>query len=208
MRYFNSLPFITTVNNNGNLFALKNILIRTELIPQLSKNPLLFYKYDLQDGDTPEIVANKYYGDSYRYWIVLYGNPSIMDPQRDWPLSSQQFTKYLADKYADVANGDVLAYTQTTVHHYEKLVTTVDGDSQTTVIKSIEVDENTYNSIIEETKTQTFPNGSTVVYSISRKVVNIFDYENNLNESKRSINLINSAYANEIENRYQTLVSV
>ena len=58
MKYFNSLPYLTTTNVDGNLYALKNLLIRTQMIPQLAKNPLLFYEYNLQDGDTPEIVAN------------------------------------------------------------------------------------------------------------------------------------------------------
>ena len=206
MRYFNSLPYITNVDSNGKTFVLRNILIRTQLIPQLSTNPLLYYAYSLQEGDTPEIVANKYYNDPYRYWIVLYGNQNVMDPQKDWPLSSQQFILYLNDKYGDVANGDVLAYTQSTIHHYEKVITTIDGDTQTTAIKTVEVDQNTYNNIITSTQTQVFPNGSRVSYSVSGAVVSIYDYENNLNESKRNINLINANYASDIENRYQTLV--
>lgn len=206
MRYFNSLPYLTTNDNNGNIVALKNLLIRTQLIPQLAKNPLLFYTYSVQDGDTPEIIANKYYGDPFRFWITLYGNPTILDPQADWPMSSQQFLIYLNDKYGAVANGNVLSYTQGTVHHYEKTVTSIDGDSGTTVIKTVEIDEPTYNLITPSTVTQTFPNGTTITYTISTNAVSIYDYENNLNESKRNINIINSAYANQIESRYQTLV--
>ena len=58
MRYFNSLPNLITTDNKGNLLALKNLLVRTSLLTKLQENPLLFYKYDLQEGDTPEIVAN------------------------------------------------------------------------------------------------------------------------------------------------------
>ena len=209
MKYFNSLPYLTNTDSNGNAYLLRNILIRTQLIPQLAANPLLFYKYQLQDSDTPEIVANKYYGDSYRYWIVMHGNPSMMDPQGDWPLNSEQLTTYLKDKYSEVAGGKdlVLSYTQGTVHHYEKLITTVDDVTKTTTIKDVWIDETTYNSLVSYTKQQIFSDGSKITYSVKSKLVSIYDYENSVNEQKRSINLINSTYANQVEKQYQTLVS-
>jgi len=37
-------------------------------------------------NDTPEIVAEKFYGNSYRYWIVLLSN-NIIDPQ--WDLATK-----------------------------------------------------------------------------------------------------------------------
>lgn len=202
MKYFNSLPFLTTTDNNGNSIALRNLLIRTEMIPQLAKNPLVFYQYTLQEGDTPEIVANKYYGDPFRYWIVMYGNPNMLDAQSDWPLTTQQFLLYLNDKYMEVSNNNVLSYTQGTVHHYEKVVTTIDNTSQTTAIKTVEIDENTYNNL------QTFTNTvGSVTYSVSGNAVSIYDYENQLNESKRNINLINNTYASAMETQYQLLVN-
>ena len=209
MKYFNSLPYLTNTDSNGNAYLLRNILIRTQLIPQLAANPLLFYKYQLQDSDTPEIVANKYYGDSYRYWIAMHGNPSMMDPQGDWPLNSEQLTTYLKDKYSEVAGGKdlVLSYTQGTVHHYEKLITTVDDVTKTTTIKDVWIDETTYNSLVSYTKQQIFSDGSKITYSVKSKLVSIYDYENSVNEQKRSINLINSTYANQVEKQYQTLVS-
>ena len=180
------------------------------MIPQLAKNPLLMYTYELRDGDSPEIVANKYYGDPYRYWIVLYGNPNIVDPQADWPLSSQQFMVYLTDKYASDASNvgnTVLAYTQSTIHHYEKVITTFDNTTQTTAIKVVDVDSNTYNSILSTTTTGTFVDGSSVTYTISKNQVSIYDYEYNQNEAKRNISLINSGYASQMESQYQSLVS-
>jgi hypothetical protein len=209
MKYFSSLPLLTQTDSNGNSYLLRNLLVRTELIPQLSKNPLLFYKYELREGDTPEIVANKYYGDSYRYWIVMYGNPGVMDPQADWPLTSSQFLLYLKDKYETAAGGagNVMSYVLGTVHHYEKVVTTYEDDTQTTIIKNVEIDADTYNSLQTTTTTNTFSTGAKVTMTISGKAVSIYDYENDANEAKRSINLINSAYVNQAETQYQKLTS-
>jgi hypothetical protein len=208
MKYFNSLPFITTSDNKGNAVVLRNLLVRTSLIPQLAKNPLLVYNYDIQDGETPEMIANKYYGNSYRYWITLYSNPQMMDPQSDWPLSTQQFLIYLNDKYATDANGvaNVLSYALGTVHHYEKVITSIDDSTGTTAIKTIDVDLATYNSITPYSNTSTFSDGTSVTYTISTNAVSIYDYENQLNESKRSISLINASYTTQLETQYQSLV--
>jgi hypothetical protein len=208
MKYFDSLPLITNLDNNNNIYALRNLMVRTELMPSLITNPLLFYQYEIREGDTPEIIAKKYYGDSYRYWLVLYGNPERMNPQFDWPLTSKQFEQFLINKYSVAAGGDnlVMSYITSTVHHYEKVITTYDNESQTTVIKNVEVDFETYNLIEEVTTTNTFADNSSLKYSVTAKAVSIYDYENGLNESKRNINLINSSYINKIETQYQTLV--
>jgi len=209
MRYFDSLPNTVTKDQNNNNVVVKNLLIRTQLLPQLSSNPLVYYKYSIQDGETPEIIADKYYGDSYRYWMVLYGNSNIMDPQFDWPLSNQEFGDYLIDKYSTAAGGanNVIAYTTSTVHHYEKVVTTVDNETQTTAIKVIEVDANTYANVQSSTYTQSFPNGTSVTLSVSTNAVSIYNYEVNLNESKRDIKIIKSSYATALETQYKTLVN-
>ena len=105
MLYFNSFPKVLTTDYNNNALILTNILRRVEIIPSLLKNPLLFYSYDIQEGDTPEIVANKYYGNSYRYWMVLLCN-QIIDPHWGWPLTTQQLDSYLVNKYNVAASSN------------------------------------------------------------------------------------------------------
>jgi hypothetical protein len=61
MLYFNTLPKVLTPDQNGNYILMTNILSRASLIEELQDNPMLFYKYNIQDGDTPEIIAEKYY---------------------------------------------------------------------------------------------------------------------------------------------------
>jgi hypothetical protein len=208
MKYFNELPLVINSDNNGNYYTLKNLLIRTKLIPSLASNPLLFYAYSIQESDTPETIAYKYYGDQYRYWMVLMAN-EIMDPQWEWPLTSQQFVSYLKDKYATEAGGEqnVLSYVTGTVHHYEKITTTVDGYSQTRAVKTVEIDANTYTLLETTSSTNAFPDGTTVTISVTGNAVSIYDYENNLNESKRQIKLINSKYVTQMESVYKSLVS-
>ena len=161
---------------------------------------MVFYKYDIQDGDTPEIVAHKYYNDSYRYWVVLFAN-EILDPQWGWPLNSQQFESYIKDKYGLVNPNSI-------IDHYEKIVTTstqTDSGIQTTS-NSVIIDEETYNSLIPSTKTYTLPTGNVTV-EIDRKIVSAFEQEVNKNESKRNINILNSRYVEQLESEIKKLMA-
>lgn len=208
MKYFNSLPTINNQDAFGNVQQLKNLVVRSKLINKLADNPLIYYKYTIQESDTPEIVAYKYYGDSYRYWLVLLSNETL-DPLWDWPLTSRQFGEYLNDKYSAAAGAQpVIEYTQLTVHHYEKVITTYDDSTQTTVVKNVIIDEDAYTSLIEKTTERSFSYGSNITYTVSKKAVSIYDYEDNLNESKRDIKLINSNYVSDLETQFQVLMGL
>jgi hypothetical protein len=198
MKYFDTLPKIIQYDGKGNSKILTNIMARASLIPDVANNPLVFYKYDIQDGDTPEIVAHKYYGDSYRYWIVLYVNNKL-DPQWDWPLSGQNFNAYIADKYSEVDP-------YTTVHNYQKVITQYDSGTNTTTVNTVEIDEDTYNSLVPSTNTYPLPTGSVTV-SIEGKVVSVYDYELDLNESKRKIMILNNTYVRQFESEFKKLMN-
>jgi hypothetical protein len=77
--------------------------------------------YEVEENDTPEILAEKVYNDAGAGWMILYAN-KIIDPQFDWPMSDEVFKKYVTEKYGSVA------LAQTTYHHYEKIVETRVGD--------------------------------------------------------------------------------
>lgn len=208
MKYFETLPSVVSIDQNNNYYSLKNLVTRTELVDKLKDNVNLFYEYSIQDSDTPEIVAHKYYSDQNRFWMVLMAN-NIFDPEWDWPLSTNEFTDYINDKYAaDAAEAelDVISYTTSTIHHYEKLISTLDSETLYQTIKSVIVDVETYNDIVESTQVKTLPNGATVTYTVSKKPVYIYDYENELNESKRNIKLIKSQYAADMERQLKKVM--
>ena len=119
MQYFSILPKIIKTDAKGNSILMTNLMARASVIPSLLNNPALFYKYDIQDGDTPEIVAHKYYGDVYRYWVVLFSN-QILDPQWQWPLNSNEFASYLTAKY-DPTYVDIY----TSAHSWQKIITQI-----------------------------------------------------------------------------------
>jgi len=198
MQYFATLPKIIQYDNKGIGRVFTNLLTRASVIPELLKNPAIYYSYDIQEGDTPEIIAHKYYGDSYRYWIVLLAN-EILDPQWEWPMSGEVFNNYLTSKYGAV---DVYL----TIHHYEKTLTQFDSGTNITTTNTVEIDEDTYISLEETTKTYSLPTGDVSV-TISKNAVSYYDYESKLNESKRTINILNSNYVNQLETELTKLMS-
>ena len=172
-------------------------------------NESLFYQYDTQEGDTPEIIANKYYGDPYRYWLFLYGN-NIMDPQWDLALSETNFNLYINSKYSAAANAlnqSIIQYTQTTINGYYKTISSYDPVSQTTSTNDYQLDYDTYLTIPQHQQlSTTLEDGSTVTTTITTYSQTIFDYEVSINENKRSVNILNERFAKDMENQLTTLL--
>jgi len=198
MQYFDTLPKIIQTDSNRTSIILTNLMARVSIVPEFLKNPVIYYDYDIQEGDTPETIAYKYYGDSYRYWIVLFTN-QIVDPQWDWPIESASFNKYIEDKYQSFDPYNTIKY-------YEKIVTKYDSSTQTTTIEKIVIDEDTYNSLIDSTNTYATATNNVTV-TITKKAVTYYDYEVDLNDSKRTIKILNSIYVDEVEKQFKSLLS-
>ena len=212
------MPKIATIDYVGNKIVLTNLMVRTEIIPSLLNNPLLFYSYDIQDGDTPEIIADKYYGDSYRYWIVLFAN-QIIDPQWNWPMNQNLFNDYILDKYKSstanslnisantVTSSQVLAYTQSNIQNYVETIITIDSSTNESTTSIYYIDPTAYALVQENTSTGAFSSGAQVTQTVSKYTETIYEYETRLNESNRNINLVNSSYVSQFESQFQSLLA-
>ena len=200
MKYFNTLPRILTSDNNSNGILLTNIMARASLIPEALKNPVLYYTYDIQEGDTPEIIAHKYYDDPYRYWIVLFTN-QITDPQWDWPMSSSVFEKYIIKKYTGTG---INVYSD--VYNFEKIITQTDLATKTITKNSVTIGLDQFLAEVPGTSTYTLPTGDVTV-TTSIRGVSYYTYEEELNESKRNIKLLNKSYVDEFESELKRLMS-
>lgn len=101
-----------------------NIFFRIQFIRSILANISAYYEYLIKDDDTPEILAEKIYNDPEAHWIILLAN-DIVDPQYDWPLNTNDFKKYIINKYGSVENA------KTTYHHYEKVIERIETLSDT-----------------------------------------------------------------------------
>ena len=111
MAYFERFPLMAyDVAADGNYKLLPNILKRVKLRTGLASGSFLFDAYDVIDGEKPEDIAFKIYGDPELHWVILMTN-NVTDRYYQWPLTQPQFQEYLEDKYG--------AGSEDAVHHYE-----------------------------------------------------------------------------------------
>ena len=151
MGYFQMFPdTLYDAKGNGNYTVMKDILTRVKLVASKKENILNFDYYNVQDGETPEMIAHKYYGDVNLHWTVLVAN-DIVDYYNDWPMSVQKFEKFIFDKYDNPQ----------AIHHYEisqtsgETTTTIDVGMNTTDYPSATAISNyTYEDRLQEQKRQ------------------------------------------------------
>jgi len=112
MSYFDRFPLMAyDMKGNQQYKLLPNILRRVKLRTGIRSGSFLFDNYDVKDGERPEDVAYKWFGDPELHWIILMTN-NITDRYYQWPLSQPQFQEHITDKYG-AGNEDA-------THHFEK----------------------------------------------------------------------------------------
>ena len=212
-RFFNYFPktVYTANTNTSGLDTVTNIIARFGFEKTLKENSSAFYKYSVQDSDTPEIIAAKYYDNPERHWIVLMFN-DIIDPQFDWPLRYENFIKFVDTKYTangaantTVQSGLAWAMSTNNVQAYYKIVTKTDIDN-VTLIEKIQVDANTYANVATSSTTITLQSGDVITQTITREKKTYYDYEMEENESKREITLIKNDFVKEIEKEFKKVI--
>ena len=111
MSYFMQFPLMAyDVKGDKSYKMLPDILRRVKLRANIRSGLFEFDNYDVQEGETPETIAYKWFGDTEFHWVILMTN-NITDRYYQWPLSQPQFQVHLEDKYG-VGNIDA-------THHYE-----------------------------------------------------------------------------------------
>lgn len=203
-RYFNYFPktFYSPTSENRNLDVVTNIISRFSFEQEFKNNLSAYYEYDIQDSDTPEILASKVYNSAEKHWVILLLN-DIVDPQYDWPLDYRTLIQFIDNKYTVNANTSAgetgLEWSQSNTKSYYKVKTKTDSVSTTSETKKIEIDANTYANVSETTTSYTLQNGSSVSVAITKETLSYYDYELEENEKKRTIKILRPEIVNFVE---------
>lgn len=218
-QYFNYFPLTYySSNNSTSVDTVTNIIARFGFESKLKDNITSFYPYQVQESDTPEIIAYKFYDSAERHWIVLLFN-DIMDPMYDWPLNYNNFInfvdkKYSVAEYADTANTSVLglswAQNVNNVKNYFKInTTTVSNIQNSSTIEKIKVDANTYANIaFYSANTYSLQDGNSITITTTKETQTYYDYEMELNESKREIKLLRPEFVGLVEEEFKQVISI
>ena len=74
-------------------------------------NGIQYNPYIIKDGERPDNVSKRFYGDTKYAWIILLVN-EIFSIYDDWPRGSRELNDYIEQKYGS------LEYAATTVKTY------------------------------------------------------------------------------------------
>ena len=109
MAYFSKFPKgVYDIAGNKQYKLVTDIMRRVKVRAKILDEASLYDKYDVPSGERPELTAFKHFGDTELHWVILLTN-DITDAYYGWPLSDQDFEKYITDKYSNPQG----------IHHYE-----------------------------------------------------------------------------------------
>jgi hypothetical protein len=165
------------VKNNGNYKILPDILRRVKQRNAIVSGQFIFDTYDVVNGEKPEDIAYKWFGDAQLHWVILMTN-NITDRFHQWPMTQPQFDEFLTDKYG-AGNEDA-------IHHYE--ITKSSG-------KTSSSGPNDYSHLVEVNSDT--DNAS----SISNR-----EYEERQQDKYRSIKLLNQQFLSDFLEEFDKLI--
>ena len=99
-----SYPF-----SESDFVVAKNFFRRYKVNDDVFSNAVLFQPYAIEDGERPDTLANKAYGNSFYDWVILIVN-NMVNVKYDWPMTNYEVYKVLESEYDD-PYGEI--------HHYE-----------------------------------------------------------------------------------------
>ena len=163
----------------------RSIMARPRIASSLLSNPAAIYSYTVNNDLRPDQVAHLYYGDSELLWLIFLAN-NIVDPYYGWPLTQNVFQDFIISKYGSIATA------KTTIKHYRYQEKDKETDElwQTKEIVTKETYEldSTFGSLRDIPVSE--------LNKIKRyQAVTGFIYEEELNESKRVIKVIDRRLA-------------
>ena len=188
MAYFDQLPTVFVADSGQEekvkYKEVKNIFRRVILPEKMAKYATLFNEYYIPDGMRPDMVAQKFYGDSELDWIILLSN-NITDIYTQWPKRENALNDYVANIYDDPDS----------IHHWE----TMEVKSGDIVIAKggIEVNES-YRGIDID--------GNPLTKEQSVYPVTNYEHESYLNEKSRLISIPTSRLVDFYEEQFKEIV--
>jgi hypothetical protein len=205
-KYFSYFPKTVYTLDSSNADAVTSIVSRFGFESSFKNNTAVYYEYNIQDSDTPEIIANKFYGDSEKHWVVLMLN-QIIDPQFDWPLDQRTIISFINEKYSANASAGQsgITWAQGNTHSYYKVETRTTNSTNTELQTKLQVDSNTYANVAASTTNLLLEDGNSITITVSKETKTYYDYEVEQNENKRTIKLLKPEFVSPIEDELRAV---
>ena len=213
MSYFRELPDILYQSNllhkvsSQEYIRIKNIFRRVKIQDWIAENTNFFNKYTIRDGERPDTMAERLYGSSDRDWIIIL-TAGITNIRNDWPLGNYDLYRYAEAKYGTDLNA---------IHHYETIEVR-DNKGRLILPGGQRVDQNfTIPTPYDASATNFYvgvrPQSDNIDYrSVNSDInpvtgVSNYEYETQLNESKREIEVMKPIYLQQFLNDMRELMN-
>tara|TARA_B100002019_G_scaffold195643_1_gene169428 strand:- start:640 stop:1269 length:630 start_codon:yes stop_codon:yes gene_type:complete len=179
--YFSILPNISYDEkpisypfSESDFVTAKNFFRRYKINDDIFSNVVLFRQYTIADGERPDTLAQRAYGNVFYDWVILLVN-NMVNAQYDWPMNNYEMYRVLEEEYDD-------PYSE--ISHYE---TAAIGP----YAAGLHVDEAFYNRQhkINIDGIVTLKNGNEICSPIT-----VAEYFTKENEKKRNIYLLKAEY--------------
>lgn len=171
MAFFRNFGQVAHTLPNGETITINNITKWATIGRKYRDDPRLHIAYIVKDGETPEILSDRLYGDVRFWWSVLVLN-NIADLYSQWPRNEEELMDHIERKYWGQSPDDT--------HHYVNPY----GD----VIDPYAIKMMTLAPDVED-----------IIRDQKLTPVTIYEYEFSLNEAKRPILLVDPDYVNLLE---------
>lgn len=235
-KYFRYFPkTIYNLEGSNSLDTVTNLTASFSFDETLTENSISYYNYTVPDGETPEIVANKFYGASEKHWIILKMN-KIFDVKTDWPIEQRVLNEIIRSKYANnwmtetfeitdevgnllvTENGeslifetgrerDGLEWAISNNHSFYKIETRLFPVTGERTVDKIRITEEDYNNLIEQTNSYTLSDGNVLTVSITKSRMSFYDYEVEQNDAKRIIKILKSDFVPTVDQEFVRVIS-
>ena len=171
--FFKHIPDILyDFKSDGKFIVAKDLFRKVSTWSYLQEGVSGYSFYRVNEGERPDVVASKMYGDPTLYWLFFLVNENLQD-LNDWPKSNSLFVKFMNRKYPGTClvasnSTDIVSYNHDT--NTSSKFTLGEKVSQSTDIYGFVTDVNpTHNRITLNSVTGIFTNGGTATAADSGK---------------------------------------
>ena len=165
---------------------VKNIWRRAQVLTEYKSRVTMFTEDTVKDGEKPEDIATRLYGNPFYNWTILVIN-DITDYYRQWPKSVVQLQEFVNTKYANA---------QATKHHVTTEVTDASGNIIVPAGK-----------VVPSTFQVAYYDGSTTVTANPVVSVTNAQYETEENSKLQSIQVVKPELIEDFVDAYYSILA-
>lgn len=104
MAFFNQFPKVEyDFNRQGVINNMVNIFRNVRPLQNFVDNTTAYTYYEVRNGERPDIISRKLYGNQNFYWTFFIVNEALHDGLQTWPLSQEDLFTYIEREYEGYA---------------------------------------------------------------------------------------------------------